>query len=93
MSDAESALKRKALMAGMPYAALLAVYRRGIGAWKTNPESVRLQASGKKNYSPSRAGKMPKEQWANARVNAFIEKRPSVFTGADDDIRRRYGLK
>jgi hypothetical protein len=93
MSDAEASLHRKALMAGMPYSALLAVYRRGIGAWKTNPESVRLKASGEKNYSPSRKGKMPKEQWANARVNAFIDKRPTVFTGADDDIRRRYGLK
>jgi hypothetical protein len=93
MSDAEAALKRKALMAGMPYGALLAVYRRGIGAWKTNPESVRLEASGRKNYSASRAGKMGKERWAHARVNAFIDKRPTVYTGADDDIRRRYGLK
>lgn len=92
MSDAEAALKRKALMAGMPYSTLLNVYRRGIGAWKTNPESVRLR-SGEKNYSASRAGKMPKEQWAMARVNAFIAKRPSVYRGADDDLRRKAGLK
>jgi hypothetical protein len=92
MSEAEGTLKRKALMAGMPYSTLLNVYRRGIGAWKTNPESVRLQ-SGEKNYSASRAGKMGKEQWAMARVNAFIDKRPSVYRGADDDLRRRAGLK
>lgn len=79
-------------MAGMPYATLLNVYRRGIGAWKTNPESVRLR-TGEKNYSASRAGKMGKEQWAMARVNAFIEKRPSVYRGADDDLRRKAGLK
>ena len=92
MSEAEATLKRKALMAGMPYATLLNVYRRGIGAWKTNPESVRLR-TGEKNYSASRAGKMGKEQWAMARVNAFIEKRPTVYRGADDDLRRKAGLK
>lgn len=92
MSEAEQRLKTKALMAGMPYQTLLNVYRRGIGAWKTNPESVRLR-TGEKNYSASRAGKMGKEQWAMARVNAFIDKRPSVYRGADDDLRRKAGLK
>jgi hypothetical protein len=89
---AESVLKEKAAKSGMPFGALLAVYKRGIGAWKTNPESVRLQ-SGKKNYSASRAGKMGKEQWAMARVNAFLEKRSTVYYGSDDDIRRNYALK
>ena len=92
MRDAEQRLHTKALMAGMPYQTLLNVYRRGIGAWKTNPESVRLR-TGEKNYSASRAGKMGKEQWAMARVNAFIAKRPSVYRGADDDLRRKAGLK
>ena len=90
MSAAES-LKHKAMMSGIPYGALQMVYNRGIGAWKTNPESVRLR-TGEKNYKASRAGKMGKEQWAHARVNAFIAKRPSVYTGADDDVRRKYGL-
>jgi len=89
---AESVLKDKAAESGMPFGALLEVYRRGIGAWKTNPESVRLK-TGRKNYSSSRAGKMGKEQWAQARVNAFINKKPTVFTGADDYIRKKYGLK
>lgn len=92
MSTAESVLKRKADAYNIPARALLEVYRKGIGAWKTNPESVRLQ-SGQKNYSASRAGKMGKEQWAMARVNAFLEKRPSVYYGADDSIRQKYGLK
>lgn len=90
---AESVLKEKARESHLPFGALLEVYRRGIGAWKTNPESVRLQGSGKKNYSASRAGKMGKEQWAMARVNAFIERRPTVFTGADNDVRKKYNLK
>ena len=82
-------LVAKSLESGMPLKALKEVYDRGIGAWKTNPASVRLE-SGKKNYSTSRRGKMGKEQWAMARVNAFIEKRDTVFYGADDDIRRKY---
>ena len=92
MGEAEGTLKAKAMMAGIPYHTLLNVYRRGIGAWKTNPESVRLR-SGEKNYSASRAGKMGKEQWAMARTNAFINKKPSVYYGADDDLRRKAGLK
>jgi len=92
MSSAESVLKRKAEASNVPYRALLEVYKRGIGAWKTNPESVRLR-SGEKNYSSSRAGKMGKEQWALARCNAFLAKKPSVYYGADDDIRQKYGLK
>ena len=38
---------------------LLAVYRRGIGAYRTNPQSVRPSVS-----SP--------EQWAMARINSFL---------------------
>ena len=89
---AEAILRYKADKNNMPYRALLEVYKKGIGAWKTNPESVRLQ-SGEKNYKASRAGKMSKEQWAMARVNAFLEKRPSVYYGADDHIREKYRLK
>lgn len=90
--SAESVLRHKAMMAGIPYGALQQVYDKGIGAWKSNPESVRLM-SGRKNYSASRAGKMGKEQWAMARTLAFINKKPSVYYGADDHIRREYGLK
>ncbi len=92
MPDAETILRDKAQESRIPFGALLSVYRRGIGAWHSNPQSVRLAASGRKNYSASRAGKMPKEQWAQARVNAFINKKPTVYTGADDDIRKKYDL-
>jgi len=91
MTEAEDALRAKARENALPFGALLEVYRRGIGAWHTNPQSVRLK-SGKKNYKASRAGKMGPQQWAMARVNAFIEKRPTVYTGADDYIRKKYDL-
>lgn len=76
--------------------ALLAVYRRGIGAWKTNIASVRLKKDYSKNPDTSkypRSARLGREQWAHARVNAFLEKRPTVFYGADDDIRKKYSLK
>ena len=90
---AEDVLRSKAREHHLPFGALLEVYRRGIGAWHTNPQSVRLKGSGRKTGTASRAGKMGPEQWAMARTNAFINKKPTVYTGADDDIRRKYGLR
>jgi hypothetical protein len=89
---ADEVLKAKSIIHRIPYQALQQVYNRGIGAWKSNPESVRLM-SGEKNYSSSRKGKMSKEQWAYARTAAFIDKKPSVYYGSDNDIREKYNLK
>jgi hypothetical protein len=72
----------------IPVEALQEVYNRGVGAWKTNPESVRLM-SGEKNYSRSRAGKMSKEQWAMARVYSFLNKGQTYKT-TDSDIATKY---
>ncbi len=44
------------------------VYSNGIGAWKTNPQSVR-KVNGVK---------IPKEAWAMARIYTFIVKRKEV---------------
>lgn len=67
---------------GIPKRALLKSYKRGIGAWKTNPSSVR-NLKGKKG-GPGK--KLPKEQWACARVNklARLKKRASY----DQDLLR-----
>ena len=81
MSDAEKSLRIKARQSGVPYHILMDVYRRGVGAFKTNPAS------------PAAKGIKSKEQWAHARVNAFLEKRDTVYYGADDDLRRKAGLR
>ena len=60
------------------------VYNRGIGAHKTNPESVRLK-SGKKDPSAPLSKKMPKEQWAKARVYSFVMGGKTAKT-ADKDL-------
>lgn len=72
----------------IPVEGLQEVYNRGIGAWKTNPESVRLM-SGEKNYSRSREGKMSKEQWAMARLYSFVNKGQTYKT-TDSDIAKKY---
>jgi hypothetical protein len=62
-------------LSGIKKSILKEVYKRGIGAWKTNIESVRL----KKDFSKDpnikkypRSARLTKEQWAVARVYSFI---------------------
>lgn len=73
-------LKEVAKLSGMPVKALQEVYDRGVGAYKTNPESVRPQVK-----SP--------EQWAMARVYSFVMRRKSTFKGSDNDIRIKYKIE
>ena len=52
------------------------VYDRGIGAYKTNLSSVRLKGSFKKDTDMRKGAskRLSKEQWAIARVYAFVIK-------------------
>ena len=68
-----------AKLSGMPRLALQEVFDRGVGAYKTNPESVRPSVG-----SP--------EQWAFGRVYSFVMKRKTTFGGADKDIAVKYQL-
>ena len=85
-------LEDMSALSGMPTAALQQVYNRGIGAWKTSPQSVRLEKSYEKDPSKPRTARLGKEQWAGARVYAFLMKTKKVYYGADDDIREHFGL-
>lgn len=60
-------------MSKIPVSILNDVYDRGIGAYKTNPESVRTKG-GKKDAKAPLSRKMSKEQWAMARVYSFVNK-------------------
>ena len=64
-------------------ATLQEVYNRGIGAYKTNPTSVRLKGSFRKGVNTSMINKLPKEQWAMARVYSFLDGNPKH----DNDLR------
>jgi hypothetical protein len=63
------------------------VYDRGIGAYKTQPKSVRLKGSFVKNVDAPLSKKLSKEQWATARVYSFINGNPKH----DNDLRRNTG--
>jgi hypothetical protein len=90
--DEDLSLADISRLSGFPRQALQEVYNRGIGAWKSNPESVRLQGSFKKDASAPRSARLGKEQWAMARVYSFVMKRQSTFGGADKDVAKKYDL-
>jgi len=77
--DTQLSLQEISKLSKMPMTALRLVYNRGIGAYKTNPESVRPQVQSK-------------EQWAYGRLYAFVMKTRKVFYEADRDIAEMYDL-
>jgi hypothetical protein len=76
LADKPYSLKELGNITGTPGATLQLVYNRGIGAYKTNPESVRLQGSYKKGVDAPMSMKLSKEQWAMARVYSFLDGNP-----------------
>lgn len=81
-----------AKLSGMPLPALRQVYKKGIGAYYSNPESVRVQGTFKKDASAPLSVKLSPQQWATARVYAFVMKTDKVFGGADKSIAQFYNL-
>jgi len=71
---------------GIPKRILDQVYDRGVGARKSNPQSVRQVGTGKKIGGKSLKGKMSAEQWAMGRVYSFVMKRPGTWGRADKDL-------
>jgi len=61
------------------------VYDRGIGAYKTNPTSVRMKGTFRKGVKAPYSKKLSKEQWAMARVYSFLDGNPKH----DGDLRRK----
>jgi hypothetical protein len=93
--DTSLSLEEIAELSQIPKEALQEVYNRGVGAWKTNIASVRLQKDFSKNPNTSkypRSARLTKEQWAIARVYAFALGTSKVFYGADKDIAKKFGL-
>lgn len=83
LPDRSYSLKELSKFAGVPISTLQVVYNRGIGAYKTNPESVRLLGSFEKNVDAPMSMKLSKEQWAMARVYSFLDGNPKH----DNDLR------
>jgi hypothetical protein len=79
LPDKSYSLKELAKIAGIPTHTLQLVYNRGVGAYKTNPESVRIKGTFEKGPAPM-SMKLSKEQWAMARVYSFLDGNPKHDT-------------
>tara|TARA_R110002126_G_scaffold247706_2_gene390514 strand:+ start:48 stop:341 length:294 start_codon:yes stop_codon:yes gene_type:complete len=71
--DQSYSLSELAKVSGISRATLQEVYNRGIGAYKTQPISVRMKGSFKKGVDAPMSMKLSKEQWAFARVYSFLD--------------------
>jgi len=80
-------IEELAKVTGIPLNVLQQVYNRGIGAYKTNPTSVRMLGTFKKNVNAPMSMKLSKERWAMARLYSFLDKNPAH----DNDLKK--GLK
>ena len=87
LKDTGHSLEELSKVSAVPIHILEEVYDRGIGAYKTNPQSVRLKNSYVKNVKAPMNKKLSKEQWAMARVYSFLDGNPKH----DNDLRKSGG--
>jgi hypothetical protein len=85
LADRGYTLPELARVTGNRLSVLQQVYNRGIGAYKTQPSSVRMKGTFKKGVNAPMSQKLSKEQWALSRVYSFIDGNPKH----DTDLRRR----
>lgn len=87
LEDKSYSLKQLSKISKVPISILQEVYNRGIGAYKTQGKSIRLQHSYVKNVDAPMSAKLSKEQWAMARVYSFLDGNPKH----DNDLRANRG--
>jgi len=73
LEDRSYSLAELARISGIGRTTLQEVYNRGIGAYKTNPQSVRMLGTFVKGVNAPMSQKLSKEQWAMARVYSFLD--------------------
>ena len=83
LEDKSYSLSELADISGYSKGTLQEVYNRGIGAYKTQPMSVRMKGTFKKFVNAPMSMKLSKEQWAMARVYSFLDHNPKH----DNDLR------
>lgn len=85
LEDKPHSLYELARASGYPKLILQMVYNRGIGAYSTQPSSVRMKGTFVKGVNAPMSMKLSKEQWAMARVYSFLDGNPKH----DNDLRRK----
>lgn len=92
--DRSYSLQELSKISHVPLKALQECYKRGTGAWKNNPQSIRLKKDFSKNPNMSafpRSARLSKEQWSMARVYSLLDKGTTYYT-ADSDLVEKYGI-
>jgi hypothetical protein len=72
-------IKEISKLSKMPVKALMEVFDKGVGAYHTNPSSVRPMVK-----SP--------EQWGLARIYSFVMKRKGTYGKVDKHIADKYNI-
>jgi hypothetical protein len=72
LEDRSYSLSELSRISKVPLRILQEVYNRGIGAYRTEPRSVRMKGTFKKNVDAPMSQKLSKEQWAYARVYSYL---------------------
>jgi hypothetical protein len=72
-TDQSYSLSELAKISGYSKATLQEVYNRGVGAYKTQPLSVRMKGSFKKGVNAPMSMKLSKEAWGFSRVYSFLD--------------------
>jgi len=80
-------------LTGIPISILNQVYDRGVGARKSNPESVRSATTGKKVGGRSLKGKMSANAWGFGRIYSFVMKQEGTWKKADKDLAEKVKKK
>jgi hypothetical protein len=88
LEDKPYSLSELAKISGYSVGILQEVYNRGIGAYKTQPSSVRMKGSYVKGVNAPMSMKLSPEQWAYARVYSFLDNNPKH----DVDLRMKSKL-
>lgn len=83
LKDQSYSLSALSKYSGVSHKTLQEVYNRGIGAYKTQPLSVRMKGTFKKGVNAPMSQKLPKEMWAMARVYSYLDGNPKH----DNDLR------
>jgi hypothetical protein len=83
LEDKGYSLEELSKVSKVPVAILKEVYSRGIGAYRTSPDSVRLKGSFVKGVKAPMRNKLSPQQWAMARTYSFLDGNPKH----DNDLR------
>ena len=86
LPDKPYSLSELSKISGVPLKILKEVEKRGYGAYRTQPSSVRMKHSFRKGVNAPMSMKLSPFQWARARVFSYLDKNPLH----DTDLRKMY---